>query len=874
MVLRRARVGRWLRACARVLVVAAVLALGITAFAAVARAAPSAASPSTAVAPPPLVAPKATSLPRVPYPEGASGEAVVVVELLVDTNGKVATVKVVDGGEPFAHAAEEAAQAWTFEPARRGDVPVAAKIRVRVEFSPPRPIPPADTDAGAPTDADAGAGSNVDAATPGVRGAGAGGGGDAVLEQVEVTGLRKEVGQTTLGGGEVRQIPGAFGDAFRAMEAMPGVTPILSGLPFFYVRGAPPGNTGFFLDGVRVPLLFHLGLGPSVVSPGLIDHVDFYPGGFPARFGRFTGGILSGETRQPAAELHAEGNVRLIDTGLLVESPVGPNVTVLAAGRYSYTAALLTLAAAITGNKVRLDYWDYQTRVAWRVTRDDTLSVSAFGSFDYLGAETDGKFQDIFSTQFHRLDLRWDHKIPDGRMRLATTLGYDVTGAASTVGVRDRVLGTRFDMDKKLGPELLFRAGADAWLDVNDVSSIGDNKNNSSTNTTPDQTGTGTGSGTGSSDPSQNPPSSSSSTTSSSRGFIPPRSDIAMGVWFDFVYKLHPRVEIIPGARFDYFGSAQETSALSQSQSGNPLFAGGGAGVLAFDPRLATRIRIHPRVTSVEQVAITHQPPSFVVPVPGLTLGSLKGGLQSAYTLSQGFEVELPEAFTFTPTVFNQTYLGLTDLVTSCQGSNVEGNCIDSRVRGHTYGLEVLLRRSLTKRFTGWVAYTLSRTTRSTNAPHDVLDLSKVPPGVTDLGAALNASQGRGRSGTIPGEFDRTHVLNVIGAFDLGGGFRAGSRFVFYTGTPYSQQVAGIPIPPYNNQRLPDFFRFDVRFEKKWNLKNGMWLALVLEWMNVSFQKEAVSAKCDNDGTALLDKCGPQMIGPVTIPSIGLEGAL
>lgn len=41
----------------------------------------------------------------------------------------------------------------------------------------------------------------------------------------------------------------------RRREAMPGVTPVASGVPYFFVRGAPPGNVGYFVDGVRVPLL-------------------------------------------------------------------------------------------------------------------------------------------------------------------------------------------------------------------------------------------------------------------------------------------------------------------------------------------------------------------------------------------------------------------------------------------------------------------------------------------------------------------------------------------------------------------------------------------------------------------------------------------
>ncbi|MCA9584063.1 MAG: Plug domain-containing protein, partial [Myxococcales bacterium] len=120
---------------------------------------------------------------------------------------------------------------------------------------------------------------------------------------------------------EVRQLPGAFGDPFRAIEVMPGVTPVFTGLPFFFVRGAPPGNVGYFLDGIRVPLLFHVGVGPSVIHPALIRRVDLYPGGYPARFGRFAGGIVSGETALARDEVHGEGNLRLFDAGAMVETP-------------------------------------------------------------------------------------------------------------------------------------------------------------------------------------------------------------------------------------------------------------------------------------------------------------------------------------------------------------------------------------------------------------------------------------------------------------------------------------------------------------------------------------------------------------------------
>lgn len=165
-----------------------------------------------------------------------------------------------------------------------------------------------------------------------------------VIEEVSVHGKRSDDAGTELREREVREVPGAFGDAFRAVEILPGVTPVISGVPYFFVRGAPPGNTGYFIDGVRVPLLFHVAFGPSVLPPSLIDHVDFYPGAFPASFGRFTGGVVSGETRDPFERVHGDAVVRVFDGGAVVETPLADGRgSALAGGRFSYTGAILSL---------------------------------------------------------------------------------------------------------------------------------------------------------------------------------------------------------------------------------------------------------------------------------------------------------------------------------------------------------------------------------------------------------------------------------------------------------------------------------------------------------------------------------------------------
>ena len=67
----------------------------------------------------------------------------------------------------------------------------------------------------------------------------------------------------------------------------------------YVVRGANPGNTGFYLDGVRVPALFHIALGPSVIHPYLIGGVDFYPGAYPP-----TSAVSSRESWRRARRRH------------------------------------------------------------------------------------------------------------------------------------------------------------------------------------------------------------------------------------------------------------------------------------------------------------------------------------------------------------------------------------------------------------------------------------------------------------------------------------------------------------------------------------------------------------------------------------------
>ncbi|MEO8183622.1 MAG: hypothetical protein ABI895_32725 [Deltaproteobacteria bacterium] len=157
-----------------------------------------------------------------------------------------------------------------------------------------------------------------------------------------------------------------------------------------------------------------------------------------------------------------------------------------------------------------------------------------------------------------------------------------------------------------------------------------------------------------------------------------------------------------------------------------------------------------------------------------------------------------------------------------------------TRVSAHTYGMELYLRRDLTRRFGGFLSYTLSRSVRSTGRLEG------------------------------PSSVDRTHVLNLAAAYRLGDSWRLGSRFVFYSGRP--GEVA-YPRAAQHPPRGPAFYRVDVRVEKRWALgETGFW-ALVAEVQNASLRRETTDVSCYAYG------CSSESIGPITVPSLGLEAS-
>jgi hypothetical protein len=467
--------------------------------------------------------------------------------------------------------------------------------------------------------------------------------------------------EVALRGQELLRTPGTLGDPFRAVESLPGVSAVMWPAPVYAVRGANPGNTGFFLDELRVPALFHFALGPSVVHPYFFESLNFHPGGYPARYGRYVSGVVLAKTRPaPVDDVHASVDVRLYDAGAMVSAPLPGNGAVAAAARYSYTGAILSQF----GSTIRqLDYWDYQLR-ADRTVGPVRLTLFAFGSNDVLVPGGSTPTASELRLRFHRVRLRADVPLGGGVLMAAVGVGADHTKAP---------LAERFPVEidsVSLLPRLayvrptrhaVFEVGFDGELQrfsaisaVRRVATI---------------------------------------------DLAQARDVTMLAAYASAAVRAGERLLVTPELRLDSYRIASATADTRRADLG---------------PRLSARLAVSPRLSLVAAGGRFTQTPSLPVQLPGAeSFGLALLGLQTSWQGSLGATTRLA-GLDLGLTGYVQRYV-LSDVRDPTVVRSADPLADDYLVRRDalSYGLELLVRRPASERLHGWLAYTLSRNDRA-----------------------------------------------------------------------------------------------------------------------------------------------------------------
>ena len=122
-----------------------------------------------------------------------------------------------------------------------------------------------------------------------------------------------------------------------------------------------PNDSGVFVEGHQVPLLYHFLGGPSVLTPRLIDRIDFYPATSACKYGRATAGIVDvGIKTDPTPRLHGQVDINFLDSSAYVEGPLGKGWSGSVSARRSYIDVLLPLVLPPSTTTAAPVYWDYQ----------------------------------------------------------------------------------------------------------------------------------------------------------------------------------------------------------------------------------------------------------------------------------------------------------------------------------------------------------------------------------------------------------------------------------------------------------------------------------------------------------------------------------
>jgi len=720
-----------------------------------------------------LVAPRVKSLPGVEVPAGIEvpESGVVQVFVRIDPDGK-GVVEKCDAGRALCDVVIEAIAKAEFEPATRDGNPVPSQVRVDLRVR----EPPAEEALG-PAPAE----TVLEPESAHVE--------KELLfsETAEVDARAQEPIRLELDG--IRNIPGTFGEPFRTLTLMPGTVPLANGQPYVYVRGAPPSGTQYIYDDIPIPLLFHSTLGPATVHSGLIGGINLYSGAAPARYGRFTGGVVAAEARRiPNDRVHGEAELRAIDVSGLLNVPMPKEGSMTFAGRYGFPNLLL----GAVNVDAEVDYWDYQYRTGVAMSSRSRFEMVAIGGRDDSVVDANDPTERLaLDLQFHRVEARFLAKVKRWDLVGTMLYGYDFSdvddrsgSAIADASANIHRFGPRFWAIYG-APKVQLRIGGDAAGLFGPVECTRGLQNVSAPCASDNPI-----------DPSYDP------------NFVGQDRRVIGGAFADANVSPLRWLDLSLGLRVDVWntgghrdaGVSPRARATFHAQEIADVFVGWGLGFM---------------------------PATYAIPLPGLGDVALEPGLQRANQTEGGIRFFLPHDLTLETRGYLNLYrdLRFVDIFTNPEITETFDNpfpigFIDDSADGKSYGLELLLQRPFDMGLSTLVGYTLG---------FSDLTATAVLPGM------LPPTQTFGYTPS----YDVRHVMNGVLAWQSEFGLIVSARLFARSG----RAEGWLWLDPTGAvqqyvQRVPWFVRLDAQVAYEW-AKPGRRMRISLEWINITQARDA-----------------------------------
>ncbi len=553
-------------------------------------------------------------------------------------------------------------------------------------------------------------------------------------------------------------------DVLKSIQFLPGVQSGNEGTTGFFVRGGNIDQNLVLLDEATVYNPNHLFGLFSTFNVNSLNNVTLIKGGFPAQYGGRLSSILDISMRDGnKSKSVVEGGIGLLSSNLTIEGPLQKSKSsYIISGRRSYADIL---AKPFAGANQTLYYlYDVNAKINFDLGKKDKLFLSFFKGLDnanYTGANSLNYGINFGNTTS---TLRWNH-IAGSKAFLNTSFI-----------INKYHLGLSTTQNKYYA---LLYTGINDLNVKHSIDWFPNTKHNIKTGVQYIYHGL---------------------SPASVSAKIPKKGD---------KIKLKPdSLDVFYSNELSYF--INDEYLVSDNFGINaglrlPYFFNKNSSYFLYEPRLSLRYTLNEntsiKAAYTEMNQFLHLVPNSTASLPtdiwinSSNVVKPQNSKQLALGLFKNFNENTLE------TSMEVYYKDMSNQVLFKEGTQLSVKSdIEQQLtfgKGKSYGVEFFIRKSSGK-VNGWISYTLSKTTQTFSE--------------------LNKGQ------SFPFTYDRTHVLNVVGNYNLSPKWSLSANFVFNTGAAYTLPAGKVPVfnggtlydtyysdyADRNNYRLNAYHRLDV----------------------------------------------------------------
>tara|TARA_R100000935_G_scaffold15157_1_gene30166 strand:- start:1598 stop:3964 length:2367 start_codon:yes stop_codon:yes gene_type:complete len=592
----------------------------------------------------------------------------------------------------------------------------------------------------------------------------------------------------------IQKLPVVFGevDVVKSLLLLPGVSNAGEGSSGFNVRGGAVDQNLILLDEATIYNSSHLFGLFSVFNPDAIKNLKLYKGGIPAKYGGRVSSVLEIFQKDGnSKEFKANGGIGIISSRLLAEGPILKDKgSFLVGGRTSYAHLFLKL----TDNQNTAYFYDLNTKLSYRLDNSNTILFSGYFGRDVFNINE--SFKNTYGNAV--VNLRWNHVLTDNIFTNLSVIYSDYYYGLTldfvefnwNSGIKN--LNLKYDFSQYINENISLDYGIqNTYYEFN---------------------------------PGEIEPSTPTSGIIDYK--LTKKYAFESALYISAEHHLSKNLTAEYGLRFSNF--------LRLGQEGLNLYKNDLAVIFNNDFKIYEKaVPIGTKILKKSKVE-----KYFNALEPRIALAysfNDKQSVKLSYNRINQYlhlitntssptplDIWAPSGKYIDPQVLNQIafgyfenlkngaysieiesfYKNIKNRVNYIDGANlIANNAIEQVIlpgKARAYGLELLFKKN-TGNFTGWVAYTLSKSEQQT-------------PGRSSLETGINNGSWYNTA------YDKTHDISITANYELNTKWQLNTNFNYQTGLPTTYPNAqytfeALVIPVYsarNSERLPSYHRLDL----------------------------------------------------------------